>query len=319
LTPLASRAAGAGGAKGNGGSFALALSGDGRFVAFTSTATNLHPDDTDANFDVFRRDVLGPPPAPPPPAPPPPPPAPPPPPPAPPPPPTPPPAPPPRSPAPAVLRLQVLRLSVFGRSEARCRMRVGRIHSCRVRLLAGGRVVAQGSRRARGARSRSLLVTLRLTGRGRTLLAKRLGGIRTRVRASAATSGGARRASARTMALLRVERFTTPPGSFEPDQAALTARGERFLRSLRERLIAVASLRCEGHSADVHGTLDTTSPLSLARAAATCQALRRLGVRAQPRLAGHGDSDPIASNANESGRAENRRVEVTVTHRPRRL
>jgi outer membrane protein OmpA-like peptidoglycan-associated protein len=217
------------------------------------------------------------------------------------------------------MRLQVLGLSVFGRSEARCRMRVGRIRSCTVRMLAGGRLVAQGSRRARGARSRSLLVTLRLSERGRVLLAKRLGGVHTRVRARGATSGGARTASARTRAILRVERFTTPPGSFVPDQAALTLRGERFLRRLRGKLIAVASLRCEGHSADVQGTVDTTSPLSRARAAAICQALRQLGVRAQPRLAGHGDSEPIASNANESGRAENRRVEVTVTHRPRRL
>jgi outer membrane protein OmpA-like peptidoglycan-associated protein len=69
----------------------------------------------------------------------------------------------------------------------------------------------------------------------------------------------------------------------------------------------------------VHGTLDTTSPLSLAHAAAICQALRQLGVRPRPRLAGHGDSELIASIANESGRAENRRVDVTVTHRPRRL
>ena len=65
-TTLASRAAGAAGAKGDNGSFGTsAISADGRFVAFHSPATNLHPDDTDATRDVFRRDVLGPPPAPP--------------------------------------------------------------------------------------------------------------------------------------------------------------------------------------------------------------------------------------------------------------
>ena len=42
-----------------------AISADGRFVVFHSPATNLHPDDTDDTLDVFRRDVLGPPPAPP--------------------------------------------------------------------------------------------------------------------------------------------------------------------------------------------------------------------------------------------------------------
>jgi hypothetical protein len=219
------------------------------------------------------------------------------------------------------MRLQALSLSVFGRlgSEARCRMRTGRIRSCTVRLLAGRRVVAQGSARSPGAARRSLLVTLRLTGVGRALLADRLGGVRTRMRASGATSGGTRRAIAQTRAILRVERFTTPAGSWVPDQAVFTARGGRFLRSLRGKLIAVAGLRCEGHDADARGTTVTASPLSLARAAAMCDALSELGVSARPRLAGHGDSEPIASNASDSGRAENRRVEVTVTHRVRGL
>jgi Tol biopolymer transport system component len=59
---LVSRAAGATGAKGNASSFTPAVSADGRFVAFASFASNLHPDDGDDNLDVFRRDVLGPPP-----------------------------------------------------------------------------------------------------------------------------------------------------------------------------------------------------------------------------------------------------------------
>ena len=60
-TTLVSRAAGATGVKGNGNSFAAAISADGRFVAFASAATNLHPDDTDTQNDVVRRDLLGPP------------------------------------------------------------------------------------------------------------------------------------------------------------------------------------------------------------------------------------------------------------------
>ena len=61
-TTLVSRAAGADGAKGNEYSYAPAISADGRFVALESEASNLHPDDNDTNSDVFRRDVLGPPP-----------------------------------------------------------------------------------------------------------------------------------------------------------------------------------------------------------------------------------------------------------------
>lgn len=61
-TILVSRAAGPEGDKGNGASLAPSISADGRYIAFESVATNLHPDDTDDAFDVFLRDVLGAPP-----------------------------------------------------------------------------------------------------------------------------------------------------------------------------------------------------------------------------------------------------------------
>jgi Tol biopolymer transport system component len=54
---LVSRAGGAAGAKGNHGSTAAALAPGGRFVAFSSNATNLHADDADALADVFVRDL----------------------------------------------------------------------------------------------------------------------------------------------------------------------------------------------------------------------------------------------------------------------
>jgi Tol biopolymer transport system component len=56
-TTLVSRATGVVGAKGNGDSVASAISDDGRFVAFASTATNLAPGDGDNSFDVFVRDL----------------------------------------------------------------------------------------------------------------------------------------------------------------------------------------------------------------------------------------------------------------------
>jgi hypothetical protein len=211
-------------------------------------------------------------------------------------------------------------LSVFGPagSEARCRMRSGRIRACTVRLVLAGHVLAQGSARGR-AGARSLTVRLRLTSRGRALLAERLGGVRARLRAQARTSGGAHTATARTRALLQVERFTTPPGSWLPGQAALSARGHRFLRSLRGRLIVVAALRCEGHSAQLRALAVSTDPLSLARAVHLCRALVRLGLAVRPTVRGRGTAKPISDNTTESGRAKNRRVVVTVTHRATRL
>jgi hypothetical protein len=56
-TTLVSRATGAAGAKGNTDSILPRISGDGRYVAFRSTATNLTPDDTDVANDIFRRDL----------------------------------------------------------------------------------------------------------------------------------------------------------------------------------------------------------------------------------------------------------------------
>lgn len=67
VTTLVSRSSGASGAKSNGcglfvGSGDVAMSPEGRFVAFRSDATNLHPDDPTTTQDVYLRDVLGPPP-----------------------------------------------------------------------------------------------------------------------------------------------------------------------------------------------------------------------------------------------------------------
>src|SRR5690606_16813891 len=56
-TFLLSRASGIDGVKGNGECWALSISADGRFVAFTSAADNLHPDDSDTMGDIYVRDL----------------------------------------------------------------------------------------------------------------------------------------------------------------------------------------------------------------------------------------------------------------------
>lgn len=55
-TTLTSRASGSAGAKAGGRSWGPAIAADGRFVAFTSTATNLSVDDRDSHPDVYMRD-----------------------------------------------------------------------------------------------------------------------------------------------------------------------------------------------------------------------------------------------------------------------
>jgi Glycine rich protein len=216
-------------------------------------------------------------------------------------------------PAPS-LRLDVARLSVFGpRAAVGCRIADGPIRSCRVRLLAGGRVIARGARRVRGARSR-LAVALALTAHGRRLLEQRLGGLPTTVTATGTANAGSARAKSPTRALLAVERFTTPPGAWLPNRAQLSPRGKRFLRGLRGKLIAVAALRCDGHAARIRPNAPHAQALSRARAALICSALNRLGAHAPTTITGHGDTQPLAPNTSQTGRAHNRRVEITLKH-----
>jgi subtilisin-like proprotein convertase family protein len=192
------------------------------------------------------------------------------------------------------LHVRARGLSVFAGAVARCHNAVG---TCRVRVLARGRVIARGS--ADAAR-----VPLRLTRGGRRLLARQFGGVRAKVVASA----GGRRARTHTRAIRAVEHVSTPPGSWLADRPGLTPAGSRFVRRLRARLFGVASLRCDGYAALPEGLPQPAfaSELSRARAEIVCGRAAK--------LVAHGSADPIASNADEAGRAANRRVEVTVRH-----
>ncbi|HEX5617245.1 MAG TPA: hypothetical protein VFX51_02425 [Solirubrobacteraceae bacterium] len=203
-------------------------------------------------------------------------------------------------------RLHAGRLSLFDAvASTRCVAEHGAITDCRARLIAGGRRIAVG--RATGESARALAVQLQLTRYGKALLERRLGG----VRATLQLRSGSLRATARRRAMLRVEHVTTPPGSWTAGATTLTARGERFVQRLRGKLVRVAALRCEGHAADRAPGL-TSVQISEARAATLCDAL---GTSAPRTVVGHGDTQPIASNAIEAGRAANRRVELTIAHR----
>lgn len=60
-TTFASRASGPAGVAGDGNSTNSSISADGRYVAFDSNADSLTADDNNAHYNVFVRDVLGPP------------------------------------------------------------------------------------------------------------------------------------------------------------------------------------------------------------------------------------------------------------------
>jgi outer membrane protein OmpA-like peptidoglycan-associated protein len=120
----------------------------------------------------------------------------------------------------------------------------------------------------------------------------------------------------RTRALLHSEHITTPPGAWLPNRAALSARGRRFVRAVRHRLIDVAAVRCDGYTANLHAGGHGALSLSRLRAALICGALARHGLHIRLTVIGQGTHHPIATNRTPAGRAHNRRVQITITHRP---
>jgi hypothetical protein len=183
-----------------------------------------------------------------------------------------------------------------------------------VRTL-GGKALARGTGRAGGG-ANPLGVRLRLTSFGHSRLDKRLGGVPVRVLANGVSTGGDRRSDReRVHAIIDPETFRTPPGAWVPDRAELTPLGRRFLRSIRDDLIAVRRVICEGHTALISSAASRASvSLSTARARLVCARLRSFGIRARQRIVFKGGTEPIASNATEAGRRQNRRVEVVLRH-----
>lgn len=102
--------------------------------------------------------------------------------------------------------------------------------------------------------------------------------------------------------------------SFDVGSAAIKPqlRGvlDSFAHSLRDDPNAQVSI--VGHT-DSTGSDAINNPLSLERAQSVRDYLTARGVSgARVATAGRGDREPVASNASESGRAQNRRVEIFI-------
>jgi chemotaxis protein MotB len=115
-----------------------------------------------------------------------------------------------------------------------------------------------------------------------------------------------------------VDRVLFPSG-----EAALTPEGRRVLDKLGAAVAALddQAIVVEGHTDDVPigAALQSRFPsnweLSTARATAVVKHLARLLPPERLRAAGRADTAPLASNATEEGRRQNRRIEITL--RPR--
>lgn len=101
---------------------------------------------------------------------------------------------------------------------------------------------------------------------------------------------------------------------FETDVDAVSTSGQEALREVARTLgrIGIDKVRVEGHTDNV-GPRRYNDGLSRRRAESVAQELVRAGLSARDieRL-GHGPAKPVADNGTPTGRAQNRRVVITV-------
>ena len=103
---------------------------------------------------------------------------------------------------------------------------------------------------------------------------------------------------------------------FQTGSGALTPQGEETLRQLKDNLaITGLFIKVDGYT-DNTGSDTVNIPLSAARADSVRNFLQRNYPGTFPnkrfRTAGHGSANPIADNSTAAGKAQNRRVEITL-------
>jgi len=101
---------------------------------------------------------------------------------------------------------------------------------------------------------------------------------------------------------------------FETGKAELKPGADARLRPLAAYLQTNpdVKVRIDGHT-DAQGSDAMNQQLSQARAGAVRDALAGMGVdAARIEAVGHGESEPVATNATAAGRQQNRRVEITL-------
>lgn len=104
--------------------------------------------------------------------------------------------------------------------------------------------------------------------------------------------------------------------NFQTGSGMLTPAGEQQLRELKDGLaITGAFIKIDGYT-DNTGSDSVNRPLSQARAESVRNFLQRIAPGNFPNkrfaVAGHGSDNPAADNSTASGKAANRRVEITL-------
>ncbi|WP_203843768.1 fibronectin type III domain-containing protein [Winogradskya humida] len=176
--------------------------------------------------------------------------------------------------------------------------------------VSGKRVILGTGRASMTAASRRAAVTIVLNPLGRALAATP-GGYPVAVAMTTVPAAGGRtlRASSRTRLVLN--QFTVPRAVyFATGSASITAAQNRYLAALRTKLTGVRILTCVGHTDD-RGNKAASLRLGKRRAQQVCRDLTaRLGIRTN--VLTQGETNPSGNNSTSTGKARNRRVDITI-------
>ncbi|RKS69224.1 CshA-type fibril repeat protein [Motilibacter peucedani] len=193
-----------------------------------------------------------------------------------------------------------------------CRIDIGRISRCTVTAYAtvSGRRVVVGTGTgvvATGVQTHAVRATVQLTAVGRALAA-RPGGVPLALVAAATARGPGSAVVATTRARVVANTLVAPRPVFFDTSRAVLRPGERsYLAQLRNVLIGVRVIRCDGFTDSRGGAENAT--LARARASATCAFLAR-GTAIRAVVVSHGETSPVGDNATSRGRSLNRRTDV---------
>ncbi|HET6505248.1 MAG TPA: OmpA family protein [Baekduia sp.] len=160
--------------------------------------------------------------------------------------------------------------------------------------------------------SKRMRVDVALNATGRALMRKSPHGLKVSVKITGTPVKGEKLQAAGVATLVRRhERVTV--GGFAVNSAKLTPAAQRQLGRLAERVKGNAvAIRVVGHTDASSDDARYLDDLGLRRAKAVAAYLHAHGVKAQATLVTRGSRQPKATNATESGRAQNRRVELRI-------
>jgi outer membrane protein OmpA-like peptidoglycan-associated protein len=199
------------------------------------------------------------------------------------------------------------------------RMKKQHLSACAVGIFTAGQqhqLLARGLALAPTKGTSRLVVTVDLVPVGKKRLERSFGGVPAVVTTTCVTTKNGKVSGVKkTRIVLEIEHTVTTPGTFVPDSPQLTQEGAQLIGALRQKIIQPLLLRCDGYTADFAPSPVDAQALSVARATAVCLALKQPTLVHPPVVVGHGDTHPIASNTTEAGRAQNRRVAITLYHR----